>query len=326
METTHWQASHNPFRAAMEESVENALGIATFTRNMLFANKDNTDTGFGILFSETEAKYNALLDALGIKGSNESNKLANTEHVGLMYQDMKEKLDHFDDLIRPVFGKSTLEYKTLWGNNRNRFYRGSLEQRETALLSFATSMQAYSDLADVATEVISYYKTLKLAREAQQGLIGGYKTNSIEARNAVQALILQFDRNLGWLKFYYGLYPDAPTKINAFFDLSKIINHGNNKNYSLHIPIGGFAKVCRHAFKPTDKVKIMVDGTEDLWIGLSLDGKTPANQSNAFHAAAGTTIEKPASEIFPDFTHRVVTASNTSQTNPSHLVFEIIEA
>ena len=326
METTRWQASHNPFRAAMEESVENALGIATYTCNMLFANKDNSDAGFGILYSETDALHNALLDALGIKGSRESSKTATTEQLDLLFQNMKEKLDHFDDLIRPVFGKNTLEYKTLWGNNRNRFYRGSFEQRESALKGFATAMQAYSDLTDVADEVIHYYKSLHLALEAQQVLKGDFKSDSIEVRNAIEALIIQQDRILGWLKFYYASHADAQLKVSAFFDISKIINHGNNKNYSIHIPIGGFVKVCRHTFKPTDKVKITIDGTEDVWIGLTADGKAPANQSNAFHAVAGTTIEKPASEIFPDFTHRVVTASNSSLTSPSHLVFEIVEA
>ncbi|MEI8204712.1 MAG: hypothetical protein WCH34_16960, partial [Bacteroidota bacterium] len=195
-----WLASHNAFRRAMEKSLENALGITAFTRNALFANRNNPNPGFMLLYTETNGLYEVLLNAMGGKQSKGTTKMAYTDYMELQYSDMKKMLNHFDGLTRPVFEKDTLEYDTIWGSTRDRFYLGSYEMREISLKGLAESMNVYPDLEDVATEVMAYHNKLKQARETQQGLISGFKTDSKGVRDAVEALILQQDRNLGWLK------------------------------------------------------------------------------------------------------------------------------
>jgi hypothetical protein len=325
MDTIDWQGSRNSVRAAMSESVQNALGIVTFTRNVLYTNRTNPDPGFGILFAETDAKYATLLDELGIKQGTASTKTANTENVDIIFKDMATKLNHFDDLIRPVFPKGSLEWKSIWGLNRNRFYRGSFENRETALDGLARTMHAFPLLVDASAEVLTYHDFLQTGRSKQQGLIGGFKTVSIKALEAIEALILQMGRNLGWLNFYYALNTDSQALVNAFFDLAKIINHDHHKTYTCHTPIGGFVKTCRHGFKITDTVKITVDGTEDVLFCLMPDG-TNACDASAFRATAGSIVIKPALDVFPDLTNKQVIGTNTSLTVASHFIFEIIEA
>lgn len=326
METTNWLASSNQLRAAMEESVENALGISTYTRNALLLRKNDPNPGFGVIYNETDGKHEALLEALGIKEGSDSTQIGNTKYVELVYADMSFKLNHFDDMIRPVFGKNTFEYNTIWGANRNRFYRGSYEQRETAVKGLAAAMHPHAALAAVEAEVLDYYNKLKNAREAQQGVISGTKTYGANVFTAIEALILQQDRNLGWLKFYHALMDDPQAKVNAFFDLSKIINHSNNKVYPCHVPIGGKVRVCRHAFKTTDKIKITVDGTEDVLLFLVPDSSWNLDPTKGYLVPAGTIIEKMATEIFEDLTHKQVMGLNKSNISPSHFEFEIIEA
>jgi len=326
METIDWQGSRNALRAAMEESVENALGISTYTRNALFARKDDPDPGFGVIFAETDEKYNVLLQSMGIKEGADSTQTGYTKNVEKVYEDMAVKLNHFDDLVRPIFAYGTLEYNTIWGPNRNRFYRGSYEQRENAVQGMAKAMNQYPALAAVEVKVLEYYNVLKTARESQQGLISGAKTYGREVFVAIEDLILQLDRDLGWLKFYYALQDDAQGKVNAFFDLSKIINHNNNKVYPCHIPIDGNVRVCLHTFKETDRIKIMADGSEDFYLFLVVDSKWNLDPQKGYRVTAGTIIEKPVKEIFPDLTYRQVMALNSSNVKPTHFVFEIIEA
>jgi hypothetical protein len=326
METTDWQASRNSFRSPMEESVENALGISIFTLNALNPYQSDPNPGFGILFNEHKDKTTKLTGALGIKDSIDTFRSGYTKNMEIAYKDMAPKLAHFDDLVRPVFGKNTLEYNTIWGANRNRFYRGSYEERETAVKGLSEAMDHYPGLAAVVIEVKAYHEELVTARQAQQGYISGSKNYSASVFQAIENLILQHDRTLGWLKFYYALEDNAQAKVNSFFDISKIINHNNNKVYPRHVPISGSVRVCRRAFKESDKIRITVDGTEDVLISLVENSKTPLDPGKSYRAIAGPTVEKPVKEIFPDLTHKQVMGLNSSTIKPSHFVFEIIEA
>jgi len=320
-----WQGSHNALRAPMEETLENGFGIMTYTRNALYAFIGNADPGFNIIFLETDAVYDLLCTALGVKGGTDTTKQANTDNVVAVYAKMKVNLDHFDDLIRPVFGKNTLQYKTIWGANRNRFYRGSYEQIESALNSMAEAMANYTGLTAVIAAVNAYHNECQHARQDQQGLITNFRNQGADVYIAMEACILQMDRNLGWLKFFYALQPDAQAKVNSFFDITKIMHHSHNKIYVVHVPKGGFAAVCRHQFIATDRVIIKVDGPEDAYVGLSIDSHTSCDPATAFLAASSTVTDKLAGEIFPDFTNKQVIVLNTSQTTATHITFEIVE-
>ena len=326
METTDWYGSRNALRAAMEQSVENALGIATYTRNALYAHRNDADPGFNVIFAETDEKYIVLLDALGIKESTGSTQKANTTNVEYQYSLMSANLNHYEDKVRPIFGKGTTEYIAVFGTTRDRFYHGSYEQRENCVLGLAKAMSAYPALAAIQAEVLAYYNVLKDARQAQQGLISGFKTYSAEVFTAIEQLILQLDRDLGWLKFFYAMQEDAQGKINAYFDIERIMYHSNDKTYPKLVPVGGFAKVCRRAFKNSDKVRITVDGTEDANFCLLPVGMAPEEPANVYRGVAGTTVEKMVVEIFPSLTEKQVVVFNTSTSLSTHIIFEIIEA
>lgn len=326
METIDWQGSRNHLRAAMEESVENAENIATFTRNALYPYQSNPDPGYGILFTETDVKLNKLNLNLGYKGGSETTRISSTEFMELAYADMSTKLTHFDDLTRPVFGKKTQEYGNIWGSNRNRFYHGSYKQREDALFAMAGVLENYPDLATLKAEVLAYANVLKSKRASQLGLISGTKTYSADVFTSIEDLILQMMRNLGWLNFKYALQPDAQAKVNAFFDLAKIMNHSHNKIYPCHVPIGGSVRVARRGFKETDRIKLTIDGSEDVLLFLVPDSKWSLDPAKGYRGISGTIIEKPVKEIFPDLTYHQVMGLNTSNTQPSHFEFEIIEA
>jgi hypothetical protein len=313
MRKTAWLGSHNPLRAAMEASIGNALNIATYTRNALHAYKNNPDPGFALLFDETDLLYNTLLEALGKQGGDGTIKFSGTGAMKTAYKDMCKMLNGFDDKIRPFFGKNTLEYLTVWGKNRNRFYRGSYELRETALKEMAESMSKYPLLNAITQEVTDYYNTLKAARQLQQGSISSFKFDYIKVYNAIEDLIVQQDRNLGWLKFFYARHPEAEKKVNAFFDLRNIASHMHKKTYSRHIPSIGYVKLCRHGFKATELIKITVDQTADVYLYLVPVGKTDFGKYKSFKVEKGTSVEKRASEIFSDLTYKQVIVASPMQ-------------
>ena len=325
MYTLDWQGSHDMFHGPMKESVENALGIVTYTHDVLYTYQASPPHPlFVTIYGETHIGFQALLDAMGLKYSMFSTKIGSTDLVETKYMIFSERLDHFDDLIRAVYGKRTNEYKSIWGNDRNRFYRGSYENREVALKGLATAMGTFSGLTAAAAEVMAYHDDLKAARTAQHGFIGDYNTDSSDVIDAVNALILQQNRNLGFLRFFYSLGPDPQKKINSFFDLSKIMNHGHDKKYLKHIPAAGFVKICIHHTKPTDKFRILVDGTEDAYISSAIDNNTPGKTTD-FKATAGVQYEKPSTQVLSDLTKTHIIATNSSLTTATHIVFEIIE-
>ncbi|MEI8202142.1 MAG: hypothetical protein WCH34_03970, partial [Bacteroidota bacterium] len=280
--------------------------------------------GFMLLYTETNGLYEVLLNAMGGKESKGTTKMAYTDYIELQYSDMKKMLDHFDSLTRPVFEKDTLEYATIWGSTRERFYNGSYEMREIALKGLADSMNIYPALEDAATEVMAYHDKLKQARETQQGLISGFKTDSKGVLDAVEALILQQDRNLGWLKFYYAKLPDPEKSVNAFFDLSKITSHSKEKIYPKQVPVGAYIKLCKHTYKITDRVRIEVDGEGDALFGLTSSVKNECN--NMFKVFSGTIIEKPVLEVFPSLTYSITMVKNASSLKSTHVIFTILEA
>ena len=325
MEPINWQGSKNPLRVPMLESVANAIGILTFTRNALFANIGNPDPGFLQIFKETDFLYQQVLVIYGAKGSAETAKTANTASVELLFTGMKTNLDAFDDAVRPVFGKGSLEYESVWGKTRDRFYQGSYEERISALLGLATAMHDYPALASAEGLVNDYYKSVLLGRETQQGLISSFKTDGVSGTTLIEACIKQMDRNLGWLKFFFALQTDAQAQVNNFFDLSKIITHAS-KEYPVNVSKASWAVACIHTFKSTDMLEITVDGPEDVLICLKEDGKVPCG-TTAYRGISGTKVKVLATVIFPDLTSgRQVIGTNTSMVQATHFIITIIEA
>ena len=325
MKTTDWIGSRNPFRAAMEASVSNALSIGTYTNNVLYANRNNPDPGFMALYNETNISMEMLRNAMGAKGSVASAKGATTKYMKSEFKNMKDKLNHFDDLIRPVLGSGSSDYRSVWGKNRNRFYHGSYASRAIALVGFAGGLERFPALASAVVEVNEYHDKLIDSRCSQAGLIGSFKHNSVAVKNAVEDLILQMERNLSWLRFFYARVPGGRSKVNAFFDIKRIMRHANRKAYVHHVAISGHVKVCRHQFKETDRIKITVDGLADLYFFLIANSKMHFPDINKTYCAkAGTIIELPAKEIFPDFTHKQVMVYNLNPEKDSHYIFEVI--
>ena len=156
-------------------------------------------------------------------------------------------------------------------------------------------------------------------------MITNFTTQGADAYVAMEAGILQMDRNLGWLKFFYALQPNAQAMVNSFFDLSKIVHHSHNRIYTVHVPMGGFVAFCRRQFIATDRIILKVDGPADALVGLSIDSHTNIDPATAYLATSGTVTNKLVGEIFPDLTNKQVIVSNTSQTTATHITFEIIE-
>ncbi|MEI8203937.1 MAG: hypothetical protein WCH34_13035 [Bacteroidota bacterium] len=324
MNSSIWIGSRDLFKLPMLESVENALAISTFTDIKLFDNK-GIAPGILALYNEHHPKQLTLLNSMGIKESIGNIKYGDTKDVEKSYGKMSENLNSADDLIRPVFGINTSEYLKIWGHNRNRFYRGSYELREIALGGMITVMETYSGLDDAIALISGYRDELKALRTSQISSIGTYTTDGIDVKNAVAALILQQNRNLGWIRYYYSLQPNAQQMIESYFDLSKIVNHSHERIYVAHVPEGGYIKLFRHHFKSTDRLLITVDGPEDAYLCLATNSKTVC-KTTPYRCISGTTVNKLATEVFNSLTENCVMVTNTSYINATHISVKLIEA
>jgi len=325
METFDWQGSRNCLRGAMEESYDNGLIIITYTRNQLYLYRSNPNPGFNLIYLETNAVLNTLETKMGRKTTDGSEKTGQTESVVELYKTMRSMLNGFDDQVRAVFGKESSTYKTIWGLNRNRFYRGSYESRENAMLGLAGSFAAHTELVDVAADATDFYNKLKSARETQQGAIGSFKGDSTAIKAAMEAAILQQHRNVGWLNFYYALLPNPQQNVNNFFPLENIINHTHSKIYKVHFAAGGKNDIALRSWKETDRVKFYVDGNTDVLLGLQKNTKMPFDYDNAFRARKGVMYDKSIKEVFSDLKLRQLMGVNTSADEATHIVFEIVE-
>ena len=322
-----WTGSDNLFMDPMTRGVVASVEISYAYDNILIAKKGEGSVQM-LMYNDFHPRHLVLEAKTGLKGSDVAVKLALTGVVEGKFDLMKSKLDHFEEeVITLGFGRSSLVFQGIFGPNRNRFYQGHRSSIESAVLGMAITMDAEITLAAVAAEVRTFHDTdLVGSVHTQQVKMTSLTTDQTVIVEAQMSCARGMDKGLGWAKILFADEPideDRMRKINSCFPLA-LIKRSKNLMHLGVVSAGAFKQIVLHGFKAGEKVKIFVDGTEDLLFQLMPDSKHPCPPT-ALRVAAGTTIEDLAT-ILGDLTNRHVMVTNTSLTVASHYEFTIIEA
>ncbi len=326
---TRWTGSDNLFWNPMTNGIVDSVEIAFAYYVILDTNKTHGAIQLQ-MFDDFAPRYNNLEAKSGIKGSDLMSKEGLTGVVVDNFDLIQAKLTRYQNMTIQAgadYGRGTFNFGQIWGQNLNRFYRGSRTAKEAAFLSVTVAMAAYPPLASLALEIKSFHDfELKGAVHNQQSkmtIVTGDQTGILDAQ---MDCARGMDKGLGWGKLLYADQPvveDRIRLINALFPLSLIKKHKNLEHIGM-VAAGAYKEIVLHGFKAGEKVKIYVDGTEDLLFWLMPTSKLPCPPT-ALRVKAGMTVEDLAT-ILGDLTNRHVMVTNTSLVNPSHYEFTIIEA
>ncbi len=315
-----WLGSRNPFKRPMEESMENAVNISVYELEKYLAWKDNADPGFMAMYTDVKADIESLIEMNGQQEEKSTISGAQTDDLEALFTDMKPNLDEFDGLTRAIHAKGSLDYNSIWGANRYRFYKEGYQQRIAALTGLASNMTTFGVPLGAAA-VTAYKEQLRLRRLAQHTAIGAGVDNSIAMKALVKILVKKFNKCRGWLNFHYAMADDCEAQVDSFFPLNLLRDHSNNGHYQLIVPSGDIRKVCIHLFKAGEMVELII-GDKDVWICTADDSHHPC--TTGYLAIAGShEIVDPT--VFGDLTKKFVMGTNNNLTGSTDVIFNIIK-
>ncbi len=322
-----WPGSDNLFWNPITRGIVASVEISYAYLTILDGKRTEGATQL-LMYNDYLPRHNNLEAKSGLKGSDLMSQKGYTAAVVDNFDLIQGKLSHFqDETVVAGFGTGSFVFKQIWGVNLNRFYRGSRVSKEGAFSSTATSMSPYPALAALAIEIRAFHDTELVGAVHSQHL-------KMESVNTDQTAVLDaqincakgMDKGLGWAKILFAdeaVVADRERKIDSCFPLALIKRHKNLEHLGI-VSAGAFKEIVLHGFKVGEKVKIMVDGPEDLLFMLMPTSKYPCPPT-ALKVVAGTTIEDLAT-ILGDLANRHLMVTNTSLTDASHYDLTIIEA
>ena len=147
------------------------------------------------------------------------------------------KLDDWQYGITKFYKPDSKEFVILFPNQRKDFYSGSQIDRLVRIQSLATTMKAYTDLAEIMADVNTYATLLATTLETKE-----IKQDDVEASSA--ALIAAYDEMAKYLWMnmndLINIFIDDPEQVANYFDmalLQKSISQGDGTTIVLTLGV-----------------------------------------------------------------------------------------
>jgi hypothetical protein len=314
-----WLGSHDYISPSMGQSFDNAEGIVDWYINKLTQHQGD-DLGILALLTAISTKGTQFLDIIGKYSGDIDAKLAQTGDKNILIHDMKDNYHASQNIVIPVHGIDSLEFKAIYGGGTDDLYNGTYNQIVAKLAGIATNM-TNNGVPAGATFINAYRTTIINRHNAQQQAIQLIADDIILARQLVAQLSTLINGGRGWLTFYYtGIASDYEPLVNVFFALNLLKNHATG-HYQRIIPAASFRRMCIHIFKPGEMVELII-GAENCWISTALDADHPVQ--NGYNAIAGSHVTVNPS-VFGDPTKKFIIATNESLTANTDVIFNIIK-
>ena len=313
-----WQGAYNWFIYPMEGSLENSVNIVVY--HLFRLDKHKTDGPWQLaMFNDFSVPANQYISKFGLLSGDKEAQIKLTEFFESEFKEMSSKLDEFDDLVRLVHPVNSEKYDLIWGDTRDRFYKGSYELRLANLEGLATEMTTQL-VPDGATAVLDYRTLIITKHKTQQERIDAVGSDRQAMNQLRQTLIKKLNKNRGGLIFNFGDYDDCQRRVNSYFPLNILGDRSMKGHYQLIIPKSDFRKICIHGWKPGEKIYLEVVGA-DLWISTADNADGPI--TSGYHAVAGTAVTIDPL-LIGDLTKKYVIATNVNMTESCDLIFNII--
>jgi hypothetical protein len=259
-----WNFLLNPFLNATKENYKIAKIIGSFHVNALEAAKADPEIAallafFKPLYVAYESAYNSWIA---------QNVLAQAETLSvgqLLALLMNPKIREWDVKIQNQYPINTYEYVRLLPNRRKPFQNGGQVERITAVDVLLQNIGADTKLAELKTEIQTFYDLLVAASKAKQGSRSTTKGKSTGVESMRIDMGDGMFSNLGALmKKYY----KNPLAIEQFFDL-ETMRTAQQKIFTGTLKPGEAYTIVKHTFDADEDLSLNNTGSVPLKFYLS---------------------------------------------------------
>ena len=319
MTELNFHGSDNPFYGPMTSNIKNGINISTRHRDICYARRLDGATEL-IMFNNYDAVHHALIDIAGVRTGDKTTQPVLTGIKENYFDQMPAKLRGFKNAVIPTYDTETDEFKMIFGENLNRFYRGGYTSIANCVNAMAGVMHTYAGIGTVETAVIAYYNQLIGAGVNQHVDMSDVEGDSaaIIAQLAICAGVM--DQNLGYAKVLNATNPDIidrKAKIDSWFPLDIIQQH-EPPGFEKNIPVSITEYLGTKTFKPGDKVLVTIIGAS-VNIGTSYDRKHAAIKFVTFNDGAPVLVDPFM--VNWDLTQHNWVATNLNPDHTSHVSF-----
>jgi hypothetical protein len=259
-----WQYLQNPFLNATEDNFLSAMEICTYHEGALAVVKDDPFISpLYTRFHPLYLGYKTAYDNRFAQGGIQRSETLNVEQLLRLL--LSSKIRQWDIRIQNVYPLDTVGYKRLLPNRRQPFQHGTQTERITAVKALTQNMGTDTKLAEVKTDIDTFYDQIDKALISQKGSLSSTKDKSSELETNRVAMSVGMYANLGT---FIDKYAATPEKIEKFFDLETIRNI-QQVVFTGTLKPGEVYNIVKHTFGVDDEVLLFNPGTAPLKFYLS---------------------------------------------------------
>jgi len=213
-----WIFLINTFYVHTHKSHKNALTLFEDSYAKLLAESVH-DTEIAIILQEFEPAYKGFKELYALKQANVGIYRGETLQFEQTLEEMTEQLRRWEALIRVVFLEDSTEEHSIFPNKRQSFFKGTYEQRISAVKSLSITLERYPQLTHVKYLVETYYNRLEGNRLTQQQQ-EGTKNNIGSLLNKQHLIACQ--ELYGVLARLMYKFRYEPQRVSNFIDISLV--------------------------------------------------------------------------------------------------------
>lgn len=180
---------------------------------------NNSDGTFNQILEETENKYRALGESLGLLSSDESQREGRTKDMNKTFDTFQKEVSHTEGLISYTYGKDSGTYQEFYPHGVTEYYQMTLDNAEIIMDRYVTAVNAHAADLPAAVpikfqQILTDFKDSRKKQLSEKGEVAG----SRNARdNAARELQIQLTKNVLFIAYHFAAQPE---KASVYFDQS----------------------------------------------------------------------------------------------------------
>ena len=306
-------ATRNNYKKALTLSIEHDLRQKSCMEN------NPGDPDYVLAYNRYHPLHEALQMAYVQWKSQGGMQKGDTLSVRQLLKLLPGKINTIDRKIQDVHEKGSARYKQLFPHYHKPFYRGSIDERISAVNALSKTMGDEPALAALKIMADNAYDALLASKAEQTGAksITSVKSSQMETAR-INAMVCQY-QNVG---FYINKFPTQPERIESLFDVSTLTNP-EQVIWRGQLDAGEIHPLMVHTFYPGDIIRIKGIGPADIKAYLA---STPGGtDSIAVLITANHSLKFDVTkfEVSDHAVHRYLTLVNTSETDDTRFFVQL---
>ncbi len=295
----NWSYLRNPFDNRTKGNFKRMMLMARDHHDKLLK-ASTTQPDIATMYAIFEPAYTAFNTALRSKHISDSMRQTKTMQIVEAFELLRTKVEEWDIRISFLYRPTTPEYKLLMGGGRTSFYMGSYEGQLATVSELSQKLAAFTNLADVKTDVDAWFADTDALRTAQQGEEGSLQRWQKEVERARVTLANKMHFILGSL---IAKYHEDPIEVENFYELKYLQRSTSKKTATTapnsgstgaKIPANGRKTLLKGSFSENDAFEIKNTGNVRLQVWLS------GNEKSAIPADVSTIVPATTLTFYGD--------------------------